>query len=245
MRRFYIAPDAVHGKRMVFKGDDARYICRVLRLKRGEGIIAFDGQGNEYAGTIGILSPRRVEAIIMEVSQKTPTRPYRVALAQSLLKGAALELVLRQTTEAGISDFYPFSSARSVAGGFLRARGKQERWRKIVVDAVRQSGQDIVPAVHQLRDWKELLQLAGEYDLCLLPWEGEKAKSLKAALEEAGSPEKILVAIGPEGGFADSEVAEAAGAGFMPVNLGPSIYRASTAGLATISAVHYHFQPAG
>ena len=96
-----------------------------------------------------------------------------------------------------------------------------------------------------LIDSKELLLLGGEYDLCLLPWEQERERNLKAALAGAGSPEKILVVIGPEGGFADSEVAEAVGAGFLPVNLGPSIYRASTAGLAALSAIHYHFQPAG
>ncbi len=238
MKRFFLPPGSLQGRRMVFTGSDARYICRVLRLPRGAEIVGFDGAGTEHTGTIAIISPRRVEAVISRtaVAQESPSP--RIALAQSLLKGSALDGVLRQATELGISEFFPLATRYAIPR--LRSEGekRRKRWLKIAVDASRQSGRKTVPAVHPVQEWGEFLARAGEYDLALLPWEKETARPLKEAiLGDSGgeAPSRILVAIGPEGGFTEAEAADAEAAGFVTVTLGSGILRAATAGLATVA----------
>ena len=227
---------------MVFLGKDARYICKVLRLRRGDVIIGFDGGGMEYTGTIAILSPKRVEAVITGSTHTNDSPSSRVALAQALLKGSGLDSVIRQATELGISDFYPLATRYCIPKVKKEGEKRLERWRKISVDAVRQSGRTANPVIHPVRGWQGFLSMAGEFDLSLLPWEREKKRSLKSVLTgltDQKRPGRILIAIGPEGGFTDMEVEEAVKAGFRTVSLGVRILRATTAGIATIACVQY------
>ena len=246
MKRFFLAPGSLQGRRMVFSGPDARYICRVLRLPRGAEIVGFDGLGTEYTGTIAILSPRRVEAVISGSSVSAPAPRLRIALAQSLLKGKGLDGVIRQAAELGISEFFPLATRYTIPKFISEGEKRRQRWLKIAVDASRQSGRKFTPAVHPVQGWKEFLSRAVEYDLALLPWEREGERSLKeAAGRLSGTPARVLVAIGPEGGFTEPEAAEAAAAGFVVVSLGPGILRATTAGIAAVAYLQIALGEAG
>lgn len=223
---------------MIFTGADARYIASALRLKRGEEIVGFDGGGAEYTGTIAILSPKRVEAVISRTSVTEESPPLRIALAQSLIKGGALDNVLRQATELGISEFIPLASRYTIPKLFQESEKRRRRWERIAADASRQSGRKIIPVVHPVENWREFLIRAGDYDLALLPWEKEKERSLREAVAPLAGGDRsvrILVAIGPEGGFAENEAEEAVAAGFLAVSLGPRILRAATAGVAAVA----------
>ncbi len=237
MKRFFLSPGSLQGRRMIFTGPDARYIVSSLRLKRGTEIVGFDGGGMEYTGTIAILSPRRVEAVISGTSVSTEAPSLRIALAQSLLKGRGLDGVLRQATELGISEFIPLATRYTIPRLFQEGEKRRQRWARIAADASRQSGRKINPVVHPVENWKDFLARAREYDLSLLPWEKEQEKSLKevTARLTGGGPARILVAIGPEGGFTEIEAAEAVEAGFLAVSLGPRILRATTAGVAAVA----------
>jgi 16S rRNA (uracil1498-N3)-methyltransferase len=238
MKRFFLSPGSLQGRRMVFTGKDARYISRVLRLPRGAEIVGFDGSGTEYTGTVAILSPKRVEAVISRTAVSEEAPALRIGLAQSLLKGKGLDGVVRQVTELGIAEFFPLATRYTIPKLFSEGEKRRQRWLRIAVDASRQSGRKITPAVHPVQNWKEFLIRTGEYDLALLPWEKEGDRSLPAAaarLSESGRPARILVAIGPEGGFTESEAAEAVEAGFITVSLGPGILRATTAGVAAVA----------
>ncbi len=240
MRRFYIPLSGRQGRRLIFPPPTARHIVRVLRLKRGDRIVAFDGRGREYEAVLGILSPRGVEAVITGEKQALPARRYSLTLAQGLLKGADLSRVIRQCVEVGISDFYPLISERCV----VRSPRRGERWSRIAAEAARQSGQSLVPTVHSPLKWPEFLSLASAYDLRLLAWEEEEKRSLKSVLVDFSpgeSPSRVLIGIGPEGGFTRPEVDRARAAGFQSVTLGPTTLRAATAGVAALSAIHYHF----
>ena len=240
MRHFYIPPSGRRDRRLIFPGKTSRHIYRVLRLKKGERIEAFDGRGREYEAVIGGTSPGRVEAIITKEKAAVPPRGYSVTLAQGLLKGADLSRVIRQCVEMGISHFYPLVTERVV----VRTTRQGERWDRIAEDAARQSGQSLVPIIHPPRKWPEFLRLASGYPLRLLAWEEEDRQSLKSALAAFppdSPPSDTLIAIGPEGGFTRPEVDQARAAGFQVVTLGPTTLRAATAGVAALAMLHYHF----
>ena len=240
MRRFYLPSSGRQGRRLIFPPPTARHIVRVLRLKRGDRIEAFDGRGREYEAVLDIISPRRLEAIISAERASAPARSYSLDLAQGLLKGADLSRVIRQCVEVGISRFYPLITERCL----VRATRRGERWSRIAAEAARQSGQSLVPPVHSPLKWSEFLPLVSAYDLRLLAWEEEEKRSLKSVLAEfkpGESPPRVLIAIGPEGGFTRDEVNQARADGFQVVTLGPTTLRASTAGVAALSAIHFHF----
>ncbi len=245
MRRFFLPPGSVQGRRLVFTGREARHITRVLRLPRGEKIVGFDGSGREYEAVIAVLSPRRVEAIVGEVKEKDIVRPSHVALAQGLIKGGAFDRVVRQAAEIGVDEIFPLRSRRSVVRPGGLTEKKRQRWESIAVDAARQSGRARVPRVHCPAGWGELFNLATDYELKLLLWEKENRRTLKAVLDEYASPPAgALLVVGPEGGFTDEEAAEAAAAGFATAALFPTILRSSTAPLAALACYYYHYQGA-
>ena len=223
---------------MIFTGPDARYIASSLRLKRGTEIVGFDGEGVEYTGTIAILSPRRVEAVISDISVVEEAPSLRIALAQSLLKGGRLDGVLRQATELGISEFIPLSTRYTIPKLFQEGEKRRQRWTRIAADASRQSGRKVTPVVHPVEHWRDFLARAKDYELALLPWEKEGGRLLReavASLVGGARSTRILVAIGPEGGFSESEAEQAVEAGFLTVSLGPRILRATTAGVAAVA----------
>jgi 16S rRNA (uracil1498-N3)-methyltransferase len=122
---------------------------------------------------------------------------------------------------------------------------KEERWRKIIQEAAEQSGRKIVPELAPVKSWDEILDGLGE-DLALIPWEGERERSLKDVLSGfTSAPERITIIIGPEGGFSQKEVKEAIQKGAIPVTLGPRILRTETAGLVVATAIFYQFGDLG
>ena len=129
--------------------------------------------------------------------------------------------------------------------GDLRGQ-KEERWRKIIQEAAEQSGRNIIPELEPVKSWAEMLDGLGK-DLTLIPWEGERNRSLKeySCSGLTAAPERITIIIGPEGGFSQKEVTEACDKGAVPVTLGPRILRTETAGLVVATAIFYHFGDLG
>jgi 16S rRNA (uracil1498-N3)-methyltransferase len=96
----------------------------------------------------------------------------------------------------------------------------------------------VTPVVHPVEHWRDFLARAKDYELALLPWEKEGGRLLReavASLVGGARSTRILVAIGPEGGFSESEAEQAVEAGFLTVSLGPRILRATTAGVAAVA----------
>ncbi|MDP9375146.1 MAG: RsmE family RNA methyltransferase, partial [Chloroflexota bacterium] len=129
-------------------------------------------------------------------------------------------------------------TARTVAGVAPGDRGKLERWRRIVREAAEQSGRGRVPEVAPPLGFGEACRLAAGMDHALIPWEGERARGLRATLDElvaAGPVASLALFIGPEGGFTPEEIAEAQGHDIRPVTLGPRVLRADTAATVALA----------
>ena len=124
-------------------------------------------------------------------------------MAQSLPKGPKIDLILKQGTEAGVNRFIPLVTQRSISRpDESQFEHKNNRWQKILVEACRQCGRNDVPQLDEVTDWKKCQELFGEFDLVLLPYEKE-APTLKTVLESNSTARKILVLVGPEGGWSN------------------------------------------
>jgi 16S rRNA (uracil1498-N3)-methyltransferase len=246
LRRFIIPPHAVRGDTVTITGDLFHHMARVLRLKKGARLSLSDGNGHEYMGFIDQLDGESLavkleEASIDHAAESGP----KITLFQGLAKGDKLELIIQKSTELGVAEIVPFVAARSVsrpAAG--RIQEKLERWRRIALEAARQSRRMTVPQVTFAADLSEVCRQA-DHPVKLLLWEEEQTRSLRMLLAGIQSPQRIAVIVGPEGGLTSEEVACALKCGFISVSLGKRIVRTETAGLAILAILQFHWGDIG
>jgi len=212
----------------------AHYVTRVRRMLPGTRFVAFDPQAREEADAE--LVELNLTSVVVRVGALRPATvlPAReVSLIQCVGKADKLDAVVRDATELDATAILPAISARSVA---TRASDTAlVRLRRIALDAARQCGRGDVPRVDRPAPLADVLRAqAAELRLLLHPSAALRASS---ALEQLGAATSVALAIGPEGGFADDEVAAAMHAGFLPVRLGASVLRTETVAAAMLGAL--------
>lgn len=247
MTRFFIPAQQIKEQRIFLDGEDRHHFLHVLRQGVGAEILVLNGKGEEYLVRIIEVTPETVVGEIINQVKHSTEPQVKLLLVQSLPKADKFEFILQKNTELGVSAFQPVISERSLIKLDLeQARKKEERWRKIIREAAEQSGRQVIPDLEPVRSWESFFRERKLEGLWLIPWEGEREKSLKQVLNEQKQiPESVTIFVGPEGGFSQSEVKLAFLAGAVPVTLGPRILRTETAGLVSATAILYHFGDLG
>jgi len=227
------------------EGEEVRHIRKVLRLKRGDGIVVFNGSGKEYEGAIIEEGPSSVVIMIQNIFSSKTESQLEITLAQSLLKGDKMDYLIQKATELGVKEMIPFFSSRSVPLIEKSRRPKRYyRWQRIAVEASKQCGRGVVLKIEPLQEYFQILKAASPDSLRLILWEREGVR-LKEALERSKEKTKIFSIIGPEGGLSEEEVDQAKRNGFTPVTLGRRILRSETASLFLVSILQYEWGDMG
>lgn len=234
--RIFVAGVFAVGDVVQAAADDGRKLRVVLRARDGDAIDVVDSAGNRFDARLRI-GPREVLAQLVGLHAHEMAAGIDIALAQGLPKGQKMDFVIEKATELGVACVLPFASERSETS--VRT-GKVERWRRIATSAAQQCGRTEVPQVHEPLTFAQLLERARISRPVLVPWEladpEPLADVLPGLLEGA---HEVLVAIGPEGGFAHDEIAALRETGAHAVSLGPRIFRTETAGLIACAAIRY------
>jgi 16S rRNA (uracil1498-N3)-methyltransferase len=214
--------------------DDSLRHMRALRLNQGDGIILFDGAGNEY---FGILREFRKDEAIWELKTRKfiPPKPCAVAIACSLPKGKRQAFLIEKLSELGVARFIPLISSRTVVRPNSSAIA---RLQKIATEGARQSGQTFVMKVEEPMQFDESVELR-DYDLKLVAM--PDGACLKEILRKSSSIKSILCLVGPEGGFTDKENGLANKNGFQKATLGRALLRIETAAMMIAAAIDYEF----
>ncbi|HFE67060.1 MAG TPA: 16S rRNA (uracil(1498)-N(3))-methyltransferase [Chloroflexi bacterium] len=235
MHRFFVLPEQIGEEQVVLRGEQARQICRVLRMGVGDEIVALDSLGWEYGVRLTAVSPQQVTGDILEKREVFGEPACHITLYQSLMKRDKFEWVLQKGTEVGVSRFAPLVTQRSLARNVDIKPKKLARWQKIITEAAEQARRGRIPELLPPMRWPEAL--AGlEADAALIPWEEARGPGLRQAL--AGiRPSSVALFIGPEGGFAREEVDTAVARNVQPVTLGPRILRAETAAIVAAALI--------
>ncbi|MFC6452974.1 16S rRNA (uracil(1498)-N(3))-methyltransferase [Paenibacillus vulneris] len=260
MQRYFIAPELFLESSVAIVGDDAHHLSRVMRAKAGDQVIVSDGMSREALVRLREPAKDRVEADIIEWLPMTHEPAVEVWIAQSLPKGDKMELVIQKGTEIGADRFVPFVSERTVVQLDAKKEGKRiERWQKIAKEAAEQAHRNRVPAVEAPHSWKQLLQLIPQMDAAWICYEKESGIAFKEQIQEAlskskafridsadgegtgnlGQRLKLMLVIGPEGGFTEQEVQAAEAAGCRSVSLGRRILRTETAAMVGLTCILY------
>jgi 16S rRNA (uracil1498-N3)-methyltransferase len=246
MQRYFIPPEQFGAMEATIAGDDAHHLIHVMRARTGDSIIVSNGLNREALAQIASIGKNAVTVKLVEDLPMNAEPKAQVWIAQSLPKGDKMELVIQKGTEVGAARFVPFLSARTVVQYDAKKEAKRlERWRKIAKEAAEQAHRNLIPEVDAPVSWSQLLALAKDADLALLCYEKESRQKLKTALKQAvekrGGPEgmRILLAVGPEGGFTEQEAEEAERERFQIVGLGARILRTETAGIVGLTCILY------
>ncbi len=231
MESFYVPPDRIFRDGCFVEGEEFSHLTHVMRRSVGDAIRIVDGAGTAYDAVIEEIGGRRARCRITARSERPGEPAIRLTLGVAILKnGANFDFVVEKATELGVSAIVPLLTERTIP-----RHARTERWQKIALAAMKQSGRSVLPRVGGLEDLDHFLADSAAADARLLPHEKTERPSLREALPEGAR--SAAAAVGPEGGFSDSEVARAVSAGFLPVSLGPRRLRSETAALMTAGLV--------
>lgn len=211
----------------------AKHAVQVLRLKTGNAIILFNGDGMDYPATLEVAGKRALAAL-SETQHNRCESDLPITLVQGISRSEKMDFTLQKATELGITQVQPIFCRRSIVNlKGARLEKKLIHWESVIQSACEQSGRSKIPKLLQTRDITHYFDSLSGYQnstrIMLDPASNTSFSEIKS-----GSQGFELL-IGPEGGFDDTEIAAAQIAGFSPVSLGPRILRTETAGLASIA----------
>ena len=216
------------------EGSAATHVSRVLRLRGGDPVTLFNGDGWEYPGVVAADRGGVVEVEVTARVAGMAESPLALTLAQGVARGERMDMVMQKATELGVARIVPLLTERSVVRLDARqGQRKMAHWKAVTVAACEQSGRSRLPVVEtpvHLDDW-----LAREPQpalrLTLAPGAEQPLRALGGEWREAA------LLIGPEGGLTDAEQAQAARAGYQSCSLGRRVLRTETAALAALAVL--------
>ena len=238
--RVYVDAPLASGSELALPENTAMHLSRVLRLSVGDPCVLFNGDGRDYDARIVALDKRGLRVAVGSSSRAVENESrLRIVLLQGVARGEKMDLILQKATELGVAAFVPLWSQRSeVKLDGARADKRLAHWRGVVAAACEQSGRAYMPEVASPVPLATALQQLppGGLRLILDP----QGESTFATLDFDAAA-SVYLAIGPEGGWSDTDRAQLRAAGFQGLRLGPRILRTETAGLAAIAALQAGF----
>lgn len=243
----YVPPPEIQkGSPITVSENKAHYLINVMRCKVGDKLIVIDGIGNSYEAEIKSIKTGKVFINILKEVFLDTESPFNLILAQSLIKGQKMDIVIQKATELGIKEIIPIITERVI----IKETRKLKRWLKIAEEAAEQCGRAVIPKIREPITIQSLFEQISRELLFsfkgLIFWEegGKKIKdALKEVVEERKDKEDRLlktpfyIIIGPEGGLTSSEVALSEKNGFIKVTLGKRLLKSETASIVSIALV--------
>jgi len=247
MYRFFIPLNQLNRSIPAITGSDAKHLNQVLRLKPGEIIELFDGNGYNYHARIidqpsQRISSQRVPLQILDQYRSNTDSPLRLIVAQAILKNRKMDVLVRQLTELGAVQWIPFAAARSVViPKTKRLENRIQRWKIISKEALKQCKRGMLMDIGPFISFQELLKLTEHCDLSIIFYENSTNSIISDLFQSKIRPKHLMIIMGPEGGFTSSEIKQAQDKGVSIATLGPRILRAETAAIAACALVQYIF----
>jgi 16S rRNA (uracil1498-N3)-methyltransferase len=224
------------------------HAVRVLRLREGDAVTLFNGEGGEFDARLSRIESKRAMAAVGAHHAVERESPLSVTLMQGLASAERMDWLIQKAVELGVAAIAPVTMARSVTRlDGPRAIKRAEHWRSIIVASCEQCGRNRLPLLHPVSDLASALVSShasppdpdspktgsdGALFLVLAPGEGSP---LAAFGQPAGA---IRMIVGPEGGLTEDELSDAKRAGFRAAVFGPRVLRTETAGIAVLAAMN-------
>ena len=208
----------------------AAHVARALRMRPGDTIRLFNGEGGEYTGSILAVGKKTVQVTLSDHLALEVESPLPLELGIAISRGDRMDLIIQKATELGVTRIAPLTTERTE----VRLKGdrvlkKQRHWQQIIISACEQCGRNRLPELHAptgIDDW--LGSVAADRKFVLHHRAGSAENS-------GQSPASVAILVGPEGGLTGGEIEAASRFGFASLTLGPRVLRTETAPLAAIA----------
>ncbi len=211
-----------------------QHVVRALRLREGDLIRLFNGDGAEYTAALTSVDKRRASAQITEVTQPAVESGLQIHIGQTLSRGERMDYAVQKATELGATRITPLTSERCEVR--LKAEREDKRlrhWQQVAISACEQSLRTRVPEILDVSPLEQWIQsVDAELKLVLHHHTAQPLQTMEA-------PSSVALLIGPEGGLTEAEVDAALAAGFKPVAFGPRVMRTETAPVAACAILQY------
>ena len=244
MPQFPIKKADIKGKTITITDKSLiKHIVSVLRLKTNDELLLLDEDEIAYVTRISEAGKEKISAEIISAEPSKRKLNFQLDLVQCVLKSGAMEMVVQKITELGVKNLYAVPSFRSVPKYSSKdALSKVEKWLKICDESCKQCERADKPNVHYLENFEKLSDLAKNYDLVIACVERSSEKTLKDVVRNAQKHDRVLVIVGPEGGFETKEIEFFKKNNFECVSISNLIYRAETASIGALAGVIYEYE---
>jgi len=238
----YYSSEPIDGSTVTLAGSEAHHLLHVMRAKPGFALIVFDGQGGQFAAEVATCKRSTVEIFVGPRQEIERELPYGLTLAVSLPKGDRQRWLLEKCVELGVTRLVPLQTTRSVGSRVDRSvdsrvdnkRSPGAKLTRYVIEASKQCGRNRLMEIASPATWPALWAETTSGQRLLAHPGGQPLAEINCPTND---DEKVLLAVGPEGGFTDEEVSQAVDAGWDIVGLGARILRIETAAVALVSAL--------
>ena len=218
--------------------DEAHHLTRVLRLAEGAEVMVFDGRGMEFRARVVSAVRGSVTVALLERVPEPAAPSVPLTLVQAVLKGDAMDDVIRDATMVGVEAIQPVVSARTTVKEAVLPKAV-ERWRRIALASAKQCGRSRLPEVAEVTSfstWASAPQDGAAF-LLVEPSAATPGTQTLRTIASRPVPARAVVVVGPEGGWTNEERDQALKAGCVPLSLGRLTLRADSVPLAATAAL--------
>lgn len=238
MQKFILPPECIDNQTAIIKGQDAKHIYKVLRLKPKDPIHLTNGKGMDYDGHVLTIGPGAVEVSLTGEHPSTTESSLRLTVCCGMLKDKKMDLVIKHLTQLGIVEWIPFFCERSIpTPDSNRLLKRADRWHTIAKESIKQCQRSCLVSIPEPKKFQDVLGLSNSFRQKIAFW--EKSNHSLTQLPPAPSDSRVIILIGPEGGFTDTEISLAREKGFKAYSLGPRILRAETAAICATTLIQH------
>lgn len=243
--RFYAPPDCRDGSMINLPREESHHLSRVLRMKAGDEAFVFDGRGREHLCSVSVVKDNNAQLEIIRQLDNEVESPVDLTLAQALAKGEKFDLIVQKATELGARRIVPLATEQAdVKLKDERAEKRLERWRRISLEALKQSGRRTlvdISAPIALEQFITGLEAEPDAARVALVFSERGGASINDALRAIGKESAVIALIGPEGGWSDDELRMLDERGARFITLGPRTLRTETAAIVALALVQHAF----
>jgi 16S rRNA (uracil1498-N3)-methyltransferase len=232
MDYFYCPPEHIDKELVIIEGEEFSHLSHVMRKNEGDEIRVVDGKGNAYDVRLEEIKKKTARGIIYNSYAHHHESNVEVTLAVGILKNPSkFDFLVEKAVELGVKEIIPMQTERTIP-----SHAKVDRWQKLALAAMKQSCRSYLPQVKVLSTMGKILSEQHAFGVKVVAHE----KSREALAQEHlrwGTKSRILVMIGPEGGFSDEEIEKCVSVGVMPVSLGERRLRSETAAIVASALI--------
>ena len=229
--RICIQPKDINNSIEIKDKNFVHKIRNVLRLGKGDSLYVFDGQGKEYLYGIEAIAKKSVSIKMESLFRDSPAGNRRITLGFPLAKEDKIDFILQKATELGVEGFIPFVCERSLKNKVTDK--KLERWKRIIIEALRQSERLWMPSLKEVLDFQDIINVDCKVKL-VASVNGEKVSNILN-----GQEEEVFILVGPEGGFSLPEYNQLEQSNFKLLKLSSHILRVETASIFSVGLINY------